>query len=100
MGNDNHDDDLASDKPSFAEAHKREQGEAAMVEACKYLDEQGLEYVIYVRTIPGIYARKMRFGTGVAMVNAMWFVQTDMAELSYNLCKVTAKEVDDQYGGL
>ena len=63
-------------------------------------DELRLEYVVYVRTAPGIYARKMTFHTGIAMVNAMWFVQTDMAEMAHSLCKVTAEAVDESMGGL
>lgn len=91
---------MANDDGKFSEAHKREQGEAAMIEACRYLDELRLEYVVYVRTAPGIYARKMTFHTGLAMVNAMWFVQTDMAEMAHSLCKVTAEAVDESMGGL
>ena len=88
------------DGEGYDEAHRREQGEAALVDAAKYLDRQGVEYVIYVKTTDKLYARKMRFSTGVSMVDAMHFVACDISGLTHKFSTILAEQVDEEFGGL
>ena len=87
------------DSENGSQAHRREQAEAAIVEAAETLDKLGLQYVVYVRTGPTTYARKLTFGTGKAMVHGLWFVVTDLADMLREIAYFTGDAVDKE-GGL
>jgi hypothetical protein len=87
------------DEANGSQAHRREHAEAAIIEASQTLDKLGLQYVIYVRTSPTTFARKIRFGTGKAMVHGLWFVVTDLVDMMREIAYFTGDAVD-QNGGL
>ena len=77
-----------------SEAHRREQAEAALIDAASVLDALELDYVLYVKTAPGVYGRKLKFRNGRALVDGIWFVELDLGDFAHSLARIAAEEAD------
>lgn len=92
--------DFVEDQSTYGEQHRQEQTEAAVCQACELLDKHSENYVIYVRTSAGRYARRISGATCVERVAIASGVLADLNLIVSDIAIVAAKEVDDCLGDL
>lgn len=68
--------------------------EAALVQAATMLDDCGVDYILYVRTSPETYGRRISYKSARRMVEGHWFVQIDLGKFVKDVALVSADEVD------
>ena len=77
----------------------RDKAVAALHQTCAMLDDLNLQYVVYIRTAPGIYARRIKFKSATEMITNVWHISIDMGETVHDIARIAAEEVDDKLGG-
>ena len=78
---------------------ERDKAVAALHQTCAMLDDLNLQYVVYIRTAPGIYARRIKFKSATEMIQNVWSVSIDLSETVYDIAEIACNEVDDKLGG-
>lgn len=82
----------------FADAHRREQTEAAVAQACALLERHTMNFVIYARTSPGRYARKISGNCATERIAISSGVLADLALLVTDVALTAAKQADREDG--
>jgi len=77
-----------------AESDAKIAAEAALVQAATMLDDCGVDYILYVRTSPETYGRRISYKSARRMVEGHWFVQIDLGKFVKDVALVSADEVD------
>lgn len=90
--------DDVEDQSTYGEQHRAEQTEAAVCQACDILDKHSENYVLYVRTAPNKYARRIAGVTCVERIAIASGVLADLNLIVSDIAIVAAKEADD-FGG-
>ena len=80
------------------EGEAKAAAEAALVQAAAMLDDCGIDYVLYVRTSPETYGRRISYKSAKRMVEGHWFIQVDLGKFVKDVAIVGADEVD-RFGG-
>lgn len=75
-------------------AHRREQAEAAFIEAVGILRRHSENFVVYIRTGPGTYARQVEGRNHVERIAIASGVLADLNLLVSDVALVAAKQVD------
>jgi len=88
------------EQKKYEDQHRAEQTEAAVCQACELLDKHTENYILYVRTSAGKYARRISGATCVERVAIASGVLADLNLVVSDIAIVAAKEVDDVLGDL
>ena len=72
--------------------------EAALVQAASMLDDCGVDYVLYVRTSPETYGRRIAYKSAKKMVQGHWFVSIDLSKFVKDIAIIAAEEYDRSGG--
>ena len=73
--------------------------EAALIQAAALLDDCGVDYVLYVRTSPDTYGRRIAYKSAKKMVEGHWFVSVDLGKFVKDVAIIAAEECD-RAGGI
>lgn len=87
------------DHEDYAAAHAREQTEAAVAAACALLERHTRNFVIYARTSPGRYARKISGACATERIAISSGVMADLALLVTDVALCAAKQADAEDHG-
>ena len=68
--------------------------EAALIQAAALLDDCGVDYVLYVRTSPETYGRRIAYKSAKRMVEGHWFVSIDLGKFVKDVAVIAAEECD------
>lgn len=68
--------------------------EAALIQAAEVLDDCGVDYVLYVRTSPDTYGRRIAYKSAKRMVEGHWFIQVDLGKFVKDVAIIAAEECD------
>lgn len=79
---------------SIHDEHSKEQGEAAVAEACRILSQYSKNYVIYVRVAPFTYARQISGRTNTERIQLAHGVSQDLGEYVAKVAQIATEMAD------